>query len=45
MANSEPVTIVWVPAVARINALLEVILGDLNLLGCKVVVVCKWLES
>lgn len=39
MADDKPVTVVWVSGVTGINALLEVVLGDLDLLGSQLVVV------
>jgi hypothetical protein len=39
VADDKPVTIVWVSAVTGVNTVLEVILGDLNLLGGQLVVV------
>lgn len=39
VADDESVTVVWVSAVARVDAVLEVVLGDLDLLRSQVVVV------
>jgi hypothetical protein len=38
VANGKSVTIKWA-GVTGVNAVLEVVLGDLNLLGCQLVVV------
>jgi len=39
MADDKPITVVWVSGITGINALLEIVLGDLNLLGSQLVVV------